>query len=105
MMVMANDQAIAHACASGSLELNAFMPLIADALLGSLDLLTSACSIFRRLCVEGIEANVARCGEHVMSSTAIVTALVEKIGYEKATHVAHEAQDQRKTIRQIVLEM
>jgi aspartate ammonia-lyase len=105
MMVMANDQAIAHACASGSLELNAFMPLIADALLGSLDLLINACSIFRRLCVEGIEANVERCNSHVMSSTAIVTALVEKIGYETATKVAHDAQDQRKTIREIVLEM
>ena len=38
-------------------------------------------------------------------STAIVTALVEKIGYEKATQVAHEAQGQRKTIRDIVLQM
>ncbi len=105
MVVMANDQAIAQACASGSLELNAFMPLIADALLGSLDLLTSACSIFRRLCVEGIEANEARCKEHVDASTAIITALVEKIGYERATEVVRGAHDGKKTIREVVLEM
>ena len=53
MVVMANDQAIAQACSLGNLELNPFLPLIADALLGSLDLLRNACAIFRRLCVGG----------------------------------------------------
>jgi len=42
MLVMAHDQAIAQACASGSLELNPFLPLVAEALLGSLGLLAGA---------------------------------------------------------------
>src|SRR5512145_2302130 len=46
IVVMANDQALTTACSMGSLELNAFLPLIADALLGSLDLLANACSVF-----------------------------------------------------------
>ncbi|MFB3893823.1 MAG: aspartate ammonia-lyase [Phycisphaerae bacterium] len=103
MIVMANDQAIAQAVAMGSLELNAFMPLVADCLLGSLDLLTNACSIFRRLCVEGIEADVARCRRHVHASTAVITALVEKIGYERATEIAREAHASGKTVRETAI--
>ena len=45
--VMGNDQVITHACSSGNLELNQFMPLIADALLENLTLLNNACFIFR----------------------------------------------------------
>ena len=61
MRVMANDVAIGMACASGSLELNPFLPLVADALLESLDLLASLCDLLRRHCVDGIEADAARC--------------------------------------------
>jgi aspartate ammonia-lyase len=103
MVTMANDQAIAQACASGSLELNPFLPLVADCLLGSLDLLARACGMFRRLCVEGIEADEARCRRHVDSSTAAVTALVEEIGYEMATQIAAEARSSGKGLREIVL--
>jgi aspartate ammonia-lyase len=101
--VMAHDQAITSACSLGNLELNAFLPLVADALLTSLDLLTNACSIFRRLCVEGIEADEARCRGHVESSTATVTALVSRIGYAAAQDVAQAAIDESKTIREMVL--
>jgi len=105
MVVFANDAAITQACSMGSLELNPFLPLVADALLSSLDLLTSACSIFRRLCVAGIEADAARCRQNLDSSTAAVTALVERLGYETATRIAAAAHDQNKTVREVVLEM
>ncbi|RPI58269.1 MAG: aspartate ammonia-lyase, partial [Planctomycetaceae bacterium] len=104
MMVMANDQAITQAASMGCLELNPFMPLIADCLLTSLDLLTNACSIFRSLCVEGISADEARCRSHVHASTAVVTSLVEALGYDKATEIAELAKQQSKTVREIVLE-
>jgi len=104
MVVMGNDQVIAMACSMGSLELNAFMPVIADALLGSLSLLENACRIFRTFCVAGLAANVERCRSHVASGTATVTALVEMIGYEAATAVAAEARTAGKTVRQLVVE-
>jgi aspartate ammonia-lyase len=103
MMVMANDQAIACACSMGNLELNAFMPLIADAMLGSLDLLANACSIFRRNCVAGLEADEQRCRRYVESSTATVTALVDIIGYHAAQKVSEEARAEGKSIRAVVL--
>ncbi|HAU38647.1 MAG TPA: aspartate ammonia-lyase [Phycisphaerales bacterium] len=104
MVVMANDQAVAQACAMGSLELNAFLPLVADALLGSLELLTGACDVFRRLCVEGIEADEARCRAHVHGAAAVLTALLDQIGYDKATEIAAEAARAGKTVRQLVLD-
>ncbi len=104
IQVMANDQALTMACASGNLELNAFLPLIADNLLNSLELAINAFRIFRQNCVEGITANAERCRQGVESSTALVTALVDVIGYEKAEAIAHQARTERKTIRQVVLE-
>ena len=104
MIVMANDQAIAQAASMGSLELNAFLPLIADCLLGSLNLLTRACAIFRKHCVEGIEADEARCRAHVYSSTAVVTSLVEPLGYEKCTELVRQAKEQGKSVRQLVMD-
>jgi aspartate ammonia-lyase len=80
------------------------MPLIADALLTNVQLLTNACRIFGSFCVSGIEANEKRCKQNVETSTAIVTALVEKIGYKTAQEIATSAKNENKTIRQIILE-
>ena len=103
MAVMANDQAITMACSLGNLELNAFLPLVADALLGSLDLLRRGCRIFYSLCVNGIDPDEARCREHLAGATAVVTALVERIGYQAAQEAAQIAQDERRPIREIVV--
>jgi aspartate ammonia-lyase len=103
IVVMANDQVIAQACAMGSLELNPFLPLVAEALLGSLDLLTNACRIFRTHCVAGIEADEARCRIHVEGATASLTAMVEALGYENAQELAGRARAEGKSIREIVI--
>jgi aspartate ammonia-lyase len=87
MLVMGYDAVIAQACAAGSLELNPFLPLVAACLLESCDLLARAADIFRRHCVEGIEADEARCRQHIESSTAVATALVLALGYTTVRRV------------------
>lgn len=104
LVVMSNDQTIAQACAMGQLELNPFLPLVADALLGSLDLLRGACGIFRRFCVEQMEANEARCRQHVENSTASVTALVGSIGYQRATELARQVASTGRGLRELAIE-
>ena len=104
MMVMAYDQAIAAAAGAGSLDLNPFLPLIADCLLESIQLLGGACDILRRNCVEGIEADEARCRAHVESSTAVATALLPALGYERTCEVVSRSQESGRTIRATVLE-
>ena len=84
LQAQANSNTIFAAAAAGSLELNAFLPLIADNLLSSLRLLANACEILAAKCVDGIKANEDVCRRHVEGSTATITALVGTIGYEKA---------------------
>jgi hypothetical protein len=104
LAVMAHDQAVTQACALGNLELNAFLPLVADALLDSLDLLARAATILRTHCVDGLAADPERLRQHVDTSTATLTALVAQIGYQPATELAAAAEREHKTIRALVLE-
>ena len=103
MLVMGHDATIAYACASGSLELNPFLPLVAACLLESCDLLARACDILRQHCVEGIEADEVRCRRHVETSTATATALLPVLGYEAACTVAQQAKERGRSIRDIVV--
>ncbi|MCW0483761.1 aspartate ammonia-lyase [Gaoshiqia sediminis] len=104
MQVISNDQLITQAAMSGNLELNPFLPAIADALLASLQLLENAASALHHKCVKGMTANTDKCREHVLGSTAIITALIAKLGYETCSQLAREAKNQQKTIRSVVLE-
>lgn len=102
--VMAADLAITLAAGAGQLELNAFLPLIAHHLLGSIELLTRCVNMFAEKCVSGIEANSDRCRELLEQSLVTVTALTPHIGYDAATKAAGMAAARKQTIRQVVLE-
>ncbi len=104
MLVMGYDQVIAVAVSSGNLELNPFLPLIANCLLESCMLLARGCDILRRHCVEGMTADVERCRRHVEGSTATATALVPVVGYEGACRLVQIAQTTGKTIRDAAIE-
>lgn len=104
IMATAYDSAITQACAMGSLELNPFLPLVADALLGTLDLLTRACAMLRTLCVAELQADERACRAAVESATASVTALVGVLGYAKCQEVAMAANQSGRTIRQVVID-
>lgn len=104
MKVMANDTLIANAVCQGNLELNSFLPLIADALLENLDLLINAAKIFRVNCVQGIEPNRENCRKGIETSTATITSLVEKIGYNKAAEIAKLADEKQISVKEVALE-
>lgn len=103
ILVMGNDQVITQACSAGNLELNQFMPLIAHAFLENITVLNNTCKIFKSKCIEGITANRDVCRKNTENSTATITALIPKIGYEKANIIAQEAINQHITIKQAVL--
>jgi aspartate ammonia-lyase len=106
--VFGYDLMIVQAASAGNLELNHLLPLVADALLTSIDLLTNACDIFARECVEGIEADRKHCHRTVRSSTAILTALIERIGYDAAERLAADLAECNgpadRCIKQMVVE-
>ncbi len=104
MRVIANDNAITAASMNGQLELNAFTPLIAECLLESLELLDRGVKIFREKCIEKIKVNQETCRKHLEKSSALVTALIHHIGYDKASEIAKKAIRGDKSIRQILTE-
>lgn len=104
MKVMANDTAISLAAAFGQLQLNAFSPLIAESILESLEILTNGITIFKEKCIDSLKINSEKCLEHLNASTALVTALVHHIGYDKASFIAKKALKEKKSIKTLVLE-
>jgi len=82
MKVIANDSAITMAASHGEFELNAFMPLIADSLLESLQLLIEAVDSFRTKCVEHILPDEDKCRQLLESSYAFATAYTVEYGYD-----------------------
>lgn len=104
IQVMGNDQIIAQAAASGNLELNHLMPLIADKLLESIQLLQPATSIFSSKCIQGLTVNPEKCRQHVHNSTAVITAVVAELGYEKCSQITQRAKATNQTIRELILE-
>jgi fumarate hydratase class II len=101
---LGNDVTVAAAAEAGQLELNVMMPVIAYNLFFTVRILTSASHVFAERCVEGIEADRARCEEWLEKSPAIVTALAPKIGYAEAAKLAKEAVARNVTVRQVVME-
>lgn len=89
MRIIANDTAITLAAAHGELELNAFLPLIADSLLESLFLATRAVNLFREKCVETLEANEKNCLKHLEDSYAFATEYIPKLGYDRVSEIVH----------------
>lgn len=101
--VMAGDTAITMGAASGELELNAMLPLIADNLFSSLELLNRAVVIFKECCIEEITVNAEHCEEVLEKSMIYATALTPYIGYEKATLLVQQAKRNGSTIREEAL--
>src|SRR5574344_761085 len=86
--IFGNDVTINQACSMGQLELNQSMPLIAFTFLESLNLLENANKIFAKKCILGIKANKTAITCNLNSSTATLTALLPKLGYEKLSEIA-----------------
>lgn len=84
--VQANDFIITECASRGSLQINEFLPLLASALLESLELLGDACTMLAGHAAR-IEADEAKCKMLFAQSLEIVTAFLPSIGYERATEL------------------
>ncbi len=88
----------------GHFELNVTIPLIAHCLHEAIHCLANGARVFAEKCVDGLEADVARCRELTERSLMLVTALNPFIGYDQAAAVAKEALRTGRTLRELVLE-
>ena len=100
--VIGNDAAVAMAAQAGQLELNVMMPILAHALLQSLDILAHAIAVFTSRCVAGMQADVERCRRYAEETIALVTALSPRIGYDRAAALAKEVWSSGRSVRDVV---
>jgi aspartate ammonia-lyase len=100
--VIGGDLVVTLAAESGQLQLNAMAPVIAYNIFQSMTLLTNAARVFRDGCISGITANSDRCQAHLNVSTAIATALVPVLGYERATTLAKSMLKSGRTARELI---
>ena len=105
LRVQANDQLITTAASMGNLELNAFLPVIADALLESISLLARATGMLDTHCIAAIHVKEDACRRQVETSIATVTALAARIGYHAAAELLAITRETRQPLRQLALQM
>ncbi|WP_245259120.1 class II fumarate hydratase [Salinarimonas rosea] len=101
--VTGNNATIALAGTQGHLELNVFKPVIANAFLQSVRLLSDAAISFTDKCVVGIEPRRERIADLLERSLMLVTALAPKIGYDAAAKIAKAAHANGTTLREEAL--
>ncbi|WP_182346785.1 class II fumarate hydratase [Tomitella gaofuii] len=103
IQVIAEDSGVAIAGTQGNFELNAMRPIILNNVLHSARILGDASVKLREYCIAGTELNRAQIGKFVGSSLMLVTALSPVIGYDKASAIAHKANDEGTTLREAAL--
>lgn len=87
--VQANDFIVTECASRGSLQINEFMPLLASALLESMELLGAATGMLAGH-AEAIEADEAECERQFNTSVEIITAFLPEIGYDRATALVQQ---------------
>lgn len=102
--VIGNDLTVTLASEAGQLQLNAMLPVIAFGIFESMEILERGILTLKERCIEGIEANEARCRELVMKSIGLVTALNPELGYEVCSKLAEKALNENRNIYEVVLE-
>jgi fumarate hydratase class II len=105
VQVLGNDATIGIAGSQGNFELNVFKPVMIFNFLHSVDLLTDACTNFRRFAVEGVEANREKIAEYVDRSLMLVTGLNEAIGYDNAAAIAKHAHKNGLTAKEAAVQL
>ena len=98
--VFGNNTTLSFAASQGHFELNVYKPVIAYAMLQSINLLADASTSFTEHCIEGIRANEGRIRELMERSLMLVTALAPAIGYERAAEIAKAAHANGTTLRE-----
>src|SRR5262249_40126987 len=103
--VLGNHTTISIAASQGHFELNVYKPVIAYALLQSINLLADAATSFTDNCIVVIRADEARIRDLLQRSLMLVTALTPKIGYERAAEIAKAAHANGTTLREEALRL
>jgi len=99
------DLAVALAGQSGLFELNVMLPLIANNLLQSAQLLSNAMRLLADKAIAGFTVNQDRIEAALGMNPILVTALNPVIGYELGAKIAKRAYAEHRSVLAVALEM
>jgi len=105
--VIGNDATVTTAGLGGVgsiLDLSLAMPVMAEASLDSIKILTGSTNALTDKCVAGLEPDRQRCADLIERSLAMCTSLAPVIGYDAAAKLAQDAHASGRTVREVALE-
>ncbi len=102
--VIGNDTVITVAGQSGNFEPNVMLPVIAQNLLSSIELLANVSRLLADKAIASFKVNEAKLKEALSRNPILVTALNPIIGYQKAAEIAKTAYKQGRPVIDVALE-
>lgn len=99
------DAAVALAGQSGNFELNVMLPLIAQNILESTQLLAQSMRLLADKAIAGFTVNQAQIDRALGMNPILVTALNPVIGYELGAKIAKRAYAEQRSVLEVALEM
>jgi fumarate hydratase, class II len=103
--VMGNDTTMSIANSSGNFQLNVMLPLMADKLLGSIQLMSDAATAVANKLLVDVIVNQQMLFEKAQLNPILATALNTKIGYENAAKIIKIALEKERKIIDVAQEM
>ena len=101
--VLGTDATIVLAAQSGNFQLNVMLPLIADKLLGAIELLAGSCESMAA-CIQGLLPRAEHAGAALARNPVLATALNPVIGYEAAAAIAKRAYREGRSVLEVAEE-
>jgi fumarate hydratase, class II len=102
--IIGYETTISTAAQASQLEINVMMPVIAHTLLNSLVILSNAIKTMVLKCISGITANEENCQNWLNASLSLITFTSPIIGYDLASEVGKLADEQNKSLKQVLQE-
>lgn len=99
--VIGADATVQAAASASQLQLCAFEPIMLHELLRSMELLQTAMKTMTDKCVNGMETT-GDGTQHAVDAISDVTGLVEVLGYDKCSDLAHKAEETGESLRAVI---
>lgn len=103
--VLGNDTTVNTAAIGGNFQLNTMLPITAAAILESIELLAGSCNSLAEKAIAGITVNLQVFEKSLSFNPILATSLNPLVGYLKAAEIAKKAQQQKRTVLDVALEM
>ncbi|NWF52668.1 MAG: class II fumarate hydratase [Nitrospirae bacterium] len=105
VQVIGNDTVISISNLMGEFQLNVMLPVIAHNIIQSITILSNGANLMAKKVIDGLDVNEKHISELTERNPMIATALNPIIGYDKTAEVIKKALKEKRTMKEIVVEM